>query len=71
IQYANAVYPSTTGMTMIAPMRTNSWLAGEDAASQRETLTQVRHGFSDFHDFLSVSSRKCIYLQRRILKNAM
>src|SRR5260370_36613524 len=38
IQYANAEYPSTTGVTMIAPMSTNPWLVEDDAATQRETL---------------------------------
>src|SRR6266478_1178421 len=38
IQYANAEYPRTTGVTMIAPMSTNPWLVEDDAASQRETL---------------------------------
>src|SRR5713226_6437897 len=44
IQYANAEYPSTTGVTMIAPMSTKSWLVEDDAASQRETLNGTMLG---------------------------
>src|SRR5260370_28198952 len=44
IQYANAEHPSTTGVTMIAPMSTNSWLVEDDAASQRETLNGTMLG---------------------------
>src|SRR5260370_7647340 len=38
IQYANAEYPSTTGVTMIAPMSTNPCFVEDDQPSQSETL---------------------------------
>src|SRR5713226_7501801 len=46
IQYANAEYPSTTGVTMIVSMNTNSWPVEDDAASQREKLNGTMLGIT-------------------------